>query len=294
MSDLNARQYLEKYFPTSHLADQFRETLNVHVVGSAKPMQLIANGEVKDFKNGNFEIRFPSHFTPSCHFVHLIDPTKFHFVTGTIQGREGPIPYTFYGLDPTLVDQALPIVERTIAEMEKLIGPYPHRDFIAHIVPGDGGMEQAGLADGSIIALDHEVVHTFVGRGAMPASGRDGWIDEGFASWHDYGSEPAKSLRHDERYPKLTGSPHQQGNSDVVYDFGRAVFEELDLLFAEVGGLMPIIGEFFRHYMLRTYTTEDLERFLIARAPPNLPISIQDFFTQRVHGGERDVIAAVV
>ncbi len=45
------------------------------------------------------------------------------------------------------------------------------------------GMEYDGATTTSAPALEHEVFHSWFGRGVKPASASDGWIDEAMASW---------------------------------------------------------------------------------------------------------------
>jgi aminopeptidase N len=44
-------------------------------------------------------------------------------------------------------------------------------------------MEYDGATTGSEGSLEHEVFHSWFGRGVKPASARDGWIDEALATW---------------------------------------------------------------------------------------------------------------
>lgn len=52
------------------------------------------------------------------------------------------------------------------------------------VVWGPGrGMEYDGATTASVGALEHEVFHSWFGRGVKPASAGDGWIDEAWTSW---------------------------------------------------------------------------------------------------------------
>jgi hypothetical protein len=64
------------------------------------------------------------------------------------------------------------------------IGPYVHGDrFTAYIWPSSRGMEYDGATTASVAALEHEVFHSWFGRGIKPASASDGWIDEAWTTW---------------------------------------------------------------------------------------------------------------
>jgi aminopeptidase N len=44
-------------------------------------------------------------------------------------------------------------------------------------------MEYDAATTASVPALEHEVFHSWFGRGVKPARASDGWIDEAFTSW---------------------------------------------------------------------------------------------------------------
>jgi aminopeptidase N len=44
-------------------------------------------------------------------------------------------------------------------------------------------MEYDGATTASVRALEHEVFHSWFGRGVKPARASDGWIDEAWTSW---------------------------------------------------------------------------------------------------------------
>ena len=63
-------------------------------------------------------------------------------------------------------------------------GPWIHGDTYWAIVWEPGrGMEYDGATTASVAALEHEVFHSWFGRGVKPARAADGWIDEAFTSW---------------------------------------------------------------------------------------------------------------
>jgi hypothetical protein len=44
-------------------------------------------------------------------------------------------------------------------------------------------MEYDGATTASVDALEHEVFHSWFGRGVKPARASDGWIDEAYTTW---------------------------------------------------------------------------------------------------------------
>ena len=62
-------------------------------------------------------------------------------------------------------------------------GPWVHGDTFWAFVWGHGrGMEYDGATTASVPALEHEVFHSWFGRGVKPARAADGWIDEAWTT----------------------------------------------------------------------------------------------------------------
>jgi hypothetical protein len=63
-------------------------------------------------------------------------------------------------------------------------GPWAHGPSFVTVVWGAGrGMEYDGGTTAAVGALEHEVFHSWFGRGVKPARASDGWIDEAWTSW---------------------------------------------------------------------------------------------------------------
>ena len=52
-------------------------------------------------------------------------------------------------------------------------------------------MEYEGGTTTATGPLSHETFHSWFARGVKPAAQADGWWDEGFTSWHDFGANDA-------------------------------------------------------------------------------------------------------
>src|SRR6202007_2624705 len=61
--------------------------------------------------------------------------------------------------------------------------PWVHGDTFWAVLWGPGrGMEYDGATTTSVGALEHEVFHSWFGRGVKPARAGDGWIDEAWTT----------------------------------------------------------------------------------------------------------------
>ena len=173
-SDLAPGRYLEQWLPVGLCQDQFALTLDVEITGAKEPHVLVANGDVE----GEWRIRWPAHHS-SFSSLLLIAPAS-----ALVSADVGPVRLTAeagLGIDP--VEEA----GRAAALIETyatLLGPYRHGSrFVAHLWSSTRGMEYDGAASASVKALEHEVFHSWFGRGIKPATASDGWIDEAITTW---------------------------------------------------------------------------------------------------------------
>ncbi len=172
-SDLAPGRYLEQWLPVGLCQDCFSLSLEVEITGAKEPHAVIANGQI----DGEWRIRWPDHHT-SLSSLLMIAPAS-----SLVSGEAGPVRLTAeasLGIDP--VEEA----ERAAAYLEaysSLLGPYRHGSrFLAHLWGSTRGMEYDGAASASVKALEHEVFHSWFGRGVKPATASDGWIDEAITS----------------------------------------------------------------------------------------------------------------
>jgi hypothetical protein len=182
ITDLNGR-FFEDWVPVGFESDAFELKLTLSVPGIPRTQQLFTNGVVSQ----NWEIDFPPHYTKSSFYVHFTDSTDLIVKTATIKS----VPVKVYSESEALVEKALAELPGLFEELESDYGPYPHPEFLAYV---HGGMEYVGATITSLGSLDHELLHSWFGRGMIPADGHSGWIDEAVASWRDYGYFQASSV----------------------------------------------------------------------------------------------------
>ncbi|MGH9093571.1 MAG: hypothetical protein ACRDXE_00240, partial [Acidimicrobiales bacterium] len=136
----------------------------------------------------SFRIRYPPHFT-------ALSPMLVVAPSDEVTDRRGPV---------ALAGRAAPLVLRCAAHRELEVdlaaceadvaswlaylavryGPWAHGDAMTVFVWGPGrGMEYDGATTAAVGALEHEVFHSWFGRGVKPARASDGWIDEAWTSW---------------------------------------------------------------------------------------------------------------
>ena len=263
MSDLSDRRFLESYLPTNLEYDQYQNNFVIEVNGTESEHQLRTNGTVVEIKKNKFQVTYPSHYTSSSLYFHLMEKNAFNEETAvykSIDGRE--IPVTVYG--SWSVSRFLERSLSIMAELEKDYGVWPH-DFLIVYGAGSGGMEYAGATRTSLSALGHELHHCYFARSMMPSRGNNGWIDEALASWRDNGYNersigaltPSKMGAH---------SQYRRTTDRDAYSKGARFMGYLNYDLKSKGGLRPFLKEYFAKYNQQSFITQNFKDELEAWA----------------------------
>ena len=245
-SDLEERNFLERYLPASFEYDQVKMNFEINFIGGGANQVIYTNGKVTAKSRTSYAISYPSHFNVSSIFFHTVPKGEINEVRGSfrsIDGRE--IPVVVYNKSSSwtgaaglerLKTKALEVFN----ELEKDYGAWPHEQLIIYNA-GMGGMEYCGATMTDTGALGHEMFHSYFARGMMPANGNSGWLDEALASWRDSGYPRATSLS---GTSGMSSHPYYTRTTDTAaYSFGARFMAYLDGKLAEKGGLKP----FMRH-----------------------------------------------
>ena len=165
-----------------------------------------------------------------------------------------------------------------------------HGDTFWAFVWGHGrGMEYDGATTASVPALEHEVLHSWFGRGVKPARAADGWIDEAWTTWatasrrseqprfasEELGlKEPPVQL-----YPQHPWARH---TAVAAYTDGARLFAGLAFLLGGPERLRSAMGDWYRANAGRAATTDGLAAHLAAWSG----IDISPWWARYVHGRE--------
>ncbi len=256
MSDLSDRRFLESYLPTNLEYDQYQINFIIEIIGTESEHKIRTNGNVVETERNKFQITYPSHYTSSSLYFHLMEENAFNEQKATyksIDGRE--IPVTVYGSwsTSTFMERSLKIM----AELERDYGAWPH-DFLIVYGAGSGGMEYAGATRTSMRALGHELHHCYFARSMMPSRGNNGWIDEALASWRDngYNERAVGSLT-----PSKMGahSQYRRTTDRDAYSKGARFMAYLNYDLKEKGGLRPFLKEYFAKYNQQSFITQNFK-----------------------------------
>ena len=273
MSDLEPGRYLEMWVPANLCHDQLYIELNVEVAGSSRPHVLLANASVAEVDPGRrWLVRYPPHYTSLSPLLVLVPADQVAVRRQEVAAFGSAVLVTVAALADAGVgvDTAAADATAWLSYFAARYGPWAHGNhFMAVIWGAERGMEYDGATTASPAALEHEVFHSWFGRGVKPARASDGWIDEAMATWATasrragggrYGAEP---LGLDEP-PMLLCPPHPWARHTPreSYVAGSRLLAGLADMAGGAAQLRSALAEWYHHYKNGAATSEDLERHM--------------------------------
>jgi hypothetical protein len=293
--------FSEAYVPASMEYDHHPTTIELHFPREMPARRIFSNGRVTELDGSNgeaYRIELPAHFNTSAPYLHVTDPAVVVERCATYRSIDGrDIPITIYSDRHNFESRAevdakheesLAIALETMAEMEELVGPFPHESFTARIRPDNyPAMEYAGATETDVDSLRHELIHSWWGRGVFPANGEAGWIDEGLTYWYQHGRRHRlpgwlSSWVADPDGDELrAANVMQQHTNSQGWHYGYAFMIELEQLLSDrAEGLAPVMRELFAEYRHQSLTVADFRAFLSARLPEDLAPELEALFAR--------------
>jgi len=264
-SDLKDRNYLESYLPTNLEYDQYKMTFFVNIIGTDKPHQLYANGEIiSQMDQLKFKLIYPFYFTASSGFFHIAPKGAFEEINFEFESVSGKkIPVLIYGkTNSTNFKEYKSGTIKTLQELEDDYGSFPHPKVVIYN-NGRGGMEYCGATMTEFWALEHELTHSYFARGLIPANGNAGWIDEAIASWRD-NNYPRRNLM--EGTSSMSSHPYYtRETDDLAYSYGAKFISYIDGKLAQhvdPAGLKSFLKHAREKYLFTPYTVETFVQWM--------------------------------
>jgi hypothetical protein len=275
MSDLYPGRYLEMWLPANLCHDHFSLAVDVQVSGGS--YSIVHNGEL----DGR-SIRYPEHYT-------ALSPMLVILPTDLCVSREtGIVTVTALSTTEVDIDTVTADAARWVAGNMATYGEYVHGDvFTAYVWDSARGMEYDGATTASVGALEHEVFHSWFGRGVKPQSQNDGWIDEAYTTWSTasgrYEGErfAVAELGLDEDAEILSPQhPWCRSTPTASYRQGARLFAGIAHLAGGAEPLKRTMRAFYLSHKGRLVTTQQLERHLVSA----IDEQIQSLFARYVYG----------
>ena len=177
MSDLHPGRYLESWIPAPLCHDRFALTIDVEISGTPHAHAVFANGACTE--RG---VRYPQSFTSLSPMLVLAPESRVE-----VEEAGGITVCKLAGPEIDL-GACHATIRSCLDHNAETFGEYAFGDsFIAYVWGTTRGMEYDGGTTASVGALEHEVFHSWFGRGVKPACANDGWIDEAFCVWYTAG-----------------------------------------------------------------------------------------------------------
>lgn len=266
MGDNEPRGFLEYYMPASFEFDHVKMKMAVKILNNDDRVKLYTNGSLSKLDENHFYIEFPEHYTSSSIFLHVVSEknvVESKIELSSIDGRTIPITAYYlrsdkYGSEEILRKLMIQ-TQLKFYESELDFGPYPHDKMIIYNDGGEStgaGMEFCGAMRTDLVSLNHEILHSWIGRGIMPANGNAAWIDESLVTWIDGGSKRVAALGEADMHAQSTMPYYKRENGSEAYSSSR-FFGYLDMVLRDHGGLKPFLKDFIIKRKHTVYTNED-------------------------------------
>lgn len=283
MGDLSDRGFFEKYAPTNFEFDQYRQAINVKLIGAAAEHRMYTNGTVYPLGSSDFRVIFPAFYTTSSFYFHIAERGRFAERVFTYTGVSFDLPVVVYAESVANASAGETRTRSILRELESTYGFFGHDTLTVYVTPSGGGMEYGGATMTSLGALGHELTHSYFARGVMPANGNAGWIDEAIASWRDSGY-PRRTNGFSNSPINLAGfSAYKRFTTQLAYSSGMQFISYLDGILKDVGGMKEMLTLLWIEKRRQTITTPMFQAFLEDKSGKDLD-TVFDFYVY----GQRD------
>jgi hypothetical protein len=282
-TDLGAGRYLEAWVPANLIFDQFDAIIDLELLNTAIPHTVITNGSVVVVGANHWTVSFPARFTALSTLLEVRATDTLASASSTAMlPATGAVTIEAWKLTSNPLDLNAQVANLAsyLSADESAVGKYPHGNrFVAFVHVG--GMEYEGGTTSSPASLRHETFHSWFGRGAKPAAQADGWWDEAWDVYNDFGGAGILPLDFTAAPVELSSrNPWTRVTPLAAYSSGERLFEGFAALLG-VAALKSHMGTFFAEHTQRPTTTAELEALLVRRSGEP---TIVDAFHRFVYG----------
>lgn len=271
MSDLEPGRYLEMWFPANLCHDRVSIELDIEVTGTDRPHVLLANGTVEERSAGRrWSVSYPASFTSLSPMLVLCPADELEMRAVQVAAGARPASAVVVAkAGSAYLDAAAADTAAWLSYFSARYGPWAHGGrFLAFLWEAPRGMEYDGATTASLAALEHEVLHSWFGRGVKPLRASDGWMDEAMATWATAPARAGGRYGEEElgldREPSLLcpSHPWSRHTPREAYSAGARLLAGLAHMAGGAGALRSALAEWHRLYAGELASSDDLARHM--------------------------------
>jgi hypothetical protein len=291
-----ARCFLDRYLPANLEFDQHPVDISVSLDSQSKARlddyEVFSNGSVIRRAGNRVDISFPETFTASSHFLvaaHKDTLERRDFDFARTLGDASPLRVTIFATGKeggTVCDHAEQAFA-AVRELDQEFGTFPYEKLLLYS-KDTGAMEYVGAAEVSGSHVPHEILHSYVGRGLMPANGDAGWFDEAVATWVELGCQLEKGVPPKGSDCGNRGRHHRRTAPDSV-GTGEVLMRHLAYLVNLNGGdpgcFLELMHKLTRIARRRTMRAKEIEELFASLSG----LDCKSLFETFVYGGHQPI-----
>ena len=286
-TDLYAARYLEMWFPSNLIYDEFGLNLDIEIINTGIEHIIYTNGQLSQLAQNHWVVQFPERFTSLSPMLCVVAADRIERRQGTMTLPDTGAALLLDTFKMRSETTNLVTVENNvrtfITNNVNDVGSYIHGDRFTTFLWSTIGrsMEYEGAVTTVLGSLKHEVFHSWFARGVKLATQNDSWMDEGWTVY--YTSNGLSENPFNMFEPPVTLSsqnPFNRITPGTSYGSGSRFFAGLAATLGPAN-LRSYMSSFYREKSGTLVTTGDLESHLICRSGR---IEIADHFHRFVFG----------
>jgi hypothetical protein len=265
MDDSVDRGFLEVFLPSNLQYDQYKMHFNIQVTGTTNVHEVLTTGVLKSTGTNSWSVDFPQYFNSAALYLHIAKIGYFEKLQTTFTNKDGKvIPVLIYKKagGPENLNRFLTTAKESILNLETNFIAWPHPNLVIYATESEegmgGGMEHCGATMSSYSALEHELSHSFFGRGFLPADGNSAWIDEALAMWSEDNYSPSSVLNDNSDNMGNVGD-YYRSTKRTAYTTGMDLMAYFE---GKTGKMKPFLKDFLTKHVLKTITNADFQNEL--------------------------------
>ena len=265
-SDLNPGRYMEMWFPSNLIYDHFGFEMELELRGAAEDHEIVTNAATRELAEHHWQLSFPKHYTAMSHMLVVIPTAHVERSESTVKAGGQTVTIDVVRRKDTRVSLK-EVHQATAASLRRFIqdsGPWPHGDRCTVFVwAGGRSMEYDGATTTAMAALEHEIHHSWWGRGVKPRSQNDGWWDEAWTVYYGDGRRANRRVLDAEGRATVlcSADPWNRITPDASYGVGAVAFHRIADVIGEKE-LEAKMRALFEERALQTLSTQELEQYL--------------------------------